>query len=189
MLCARGKYLLFADADGATNFSDLETLIVEMSKSIIENPCSVVIGSRSHLVSTDAVVQRSFVRNFLMYSFHTVVYLLCVAGVRKIKDTQCGFKLFSRAAAQKIFPYMHVEGWIFDIELLQLAAEQGMLIKEVEVNWIEIPGSKMSLVKDSINMALDLLVIRLNYLIGRWRISSNRMPAVGAWRVETKKSQ
>lgn len=53
-----------------------------------------------------------------MHSFHQLLYFL---GVREIQDTQCGFKLFSRAAAQRIFPNVHVEGWIFDVEVLLIA--------------------------------------------------------------------
>lgn len=53
-----------------------------------------------------------------MYSFHSVLYVL---GIRHIKDTQCGFKLFTRQAAQAIFPNVHVDGWIFDIEVLLIA--------------------------------------------------------------------
>jgi dolichyl-phosphate beta-glucosyltransferase len=104
-----------------------------------------------------------------MRGFHLIVYIL---GVQGIGDTQCGFKMFTRKAAQKIFPNMHVEGWIFDVELLGIAKKQGINIAEVPVNWQEIEGSKMSLVRDSIKMALDLLLIRMNYLIGRWNIKN-----------------
>ena len=103
-----------------------------------------------------------------MHSFHFIVYLLCAQGVREIADTQCGFKLFSRKSAQLIFPYMHVTGWIFDIEVLHLACVKGIEIRQVPVTWTEVDGSKMSLVKDSMKMALDLFVIRLNYAVGLW---------------------
>lgn len=102
-----------------------------------------------------------------MYSFHKVVYIL---GCRGIEDTQCGFKLFSRKAAQAIFPNMHVEGWVFDIEVLMIAQQLRIPIVEVPVAWQEIDGSKVSLMRDSIQMALDLLIIRMNYLFGIWRI-------------------
>lgn len=131
------------------------------------NDC-VAIGSRSHLVETEAVVKRSALRNFLMYAFHAFVYLLSSPGVRGIKDTQCGFKMFSRSAARKIFPFMHVEGWIFDIEVLHLASSKGLLVEEVAINWQEVEGSKMNLMTDSIKMAIDLFVIRFNYATGRW---------------------
>ncbi|ORX98999.1 hypothetical protein K493DRAFT_280050 [Basidiobolus meristosporus CBS 931.73] len=168
ILNARGKYILFADADGATRFADLELLEAELNK-IKTNDLGVAIGSRAHLVKTEAVVKRSFIRNLLMHSFHKVLYIL---GIRKIADTQCGFKLFTRAAAQQIFPNTHVEGWIFDIEVLLIAEYLSIPIAEVSVNWHEVDGSKISLIRDSIRMAIDLLVIRLNYIFGLWRVNT-----------------
>lgn len=105
-----------------------------------------------------------------MYGFHTVVYLLSSSGVRKIKDTQCGFKLCTREAVGKIFPYMHVEGWIFDIEMLHLASQKNVYMEEIQVTWHEVPGSKLNIIQASLQMALDLLVIRLNYMLGRWSL-------------------
>jgi dolichyl-phosphate beta-glucosyltransferase len=104
-----------------------------------------------------------------MRSFHTLVYVL---GIRGIEDTQCGFKLFSRKAAQLIFPNMHVERWIFDIECLMIAQIKNVPIVEVQVNWHEIDGSKVNLVMDSMKMAIDLLLIRLNYVLGYWTVKT-----------------
>src|ERR1700722_20226131 len=98
-----------------------------------------------------------------MRGFHALVYFL---GIRGIEDTQCGFKLFTRKAAQLIFPNMHVERWIFDIECLVIAQAHRIPITEVQVTWHEIDGSKVNLMRDSIQMALDLLTIRLNFLLG-----------------------
>ncbi|KAJ3330944.1 dolichyl-phosphate beta-glucosyltransferase [Blyttiomyces sp. JEL0837] len=164
MLVSRGKNVLFADADGATRFSDIDMLERELAK-VSKNGLGLAVGSRAHMVKTEAVVKRSFLRNFLMYGFHT--YLL-ILGIASIKDTQCGFKLVSRSAVATIFPKMHVEGWIFDIEMLLLAMWQNVPIAEVPVTWHEVDGTKMSLLRDSITMALDLLVIRLNYFTGIW---------------------
>ncbi|KAF9401644.1 dolichyl-phosphate beta-glucosyltransferase, partial [Podila epigama] len=166
MQYTRGEYILMVDADGATRFADLEVLLQKLTE-IKKNGFGVAVGSRAHLVKTDAVVKRSFIRNFLMYSFHKVVYIL---GIRGIDDTQCGFKLFTRSAAQAIFPNMHVEGWVFDIEALMLAQKMDIPITEVPVAWQEIDGSKVSLMRDSIRMAIDLLIIRMNYILGIWTI-------------------
>lgn len=67
---------------------------------------------------------------------------------------------------------MHVEGWIFDIEVLMIAKQLRIPIVEVPVAWQEIDGSKVSLMRDSIQMALDLLIIRMNYIFGIWAIQS-----------------
>ncbi|CCH44429.1 Dolichyl-phosphate beta-glucosyltransferase [Wickerhamomyces ciferrii] len=160
----RGKYAIFADADGASKFSDVEQLIKSI-QSAGDSP-ALAIGSRAHMVDSDAVVKRSFIRNFLMYSLHTLVFIF---GIRDIKDTQCGFKLFNRSAILKIFPYMHTEGWIFDVEILILAIRKQIPIKEVPISWHEVDGSKVDLARDSINMAIDLVVTRLAYILGIYK--------------------
>ncbi|KAI7865718.1 nucleotide-diphospho-sugar transferase [Spinellus fusiger] len=164
MLYARGERCLMVDADGATRFSDLAHLQKALDEHTHQGQ-GVAVGSRSHLVTSEAVVKRSFIRNFLMRGFHTMVYVL---GIRGIKDTQCGFKLFTRSSAQIIFPNMHVERWIFDIECLMIARQQKIPLVEVQVNWHEIDGSKINLMVDSMHMAKDLLLIRMNYLLGLW---------------------
>ncbi|KAJ3160956.1 dolichyl-phosphate beta-glucosyltransferase, partial [Geranomyces michiganensis] len=141
MLVARGERLLFADADGATKFADVELLERSIEETAIGGS-AVAVGSRAHMVSTEAVVKRSFIRNFLMHGFHT---LLLVLGISSIADTQCGFKMLTRPAAARIFPNMHVEGWIFDIELLLIALKMKIPITEVAVNWHEVDGTKMDL--------------------------------------------
>ncbi|QLQ79751.1 hypothetical protein HG537_0C04000 [Torulaspora globosa] len=170
LLHIRGKYGLFADADGASNFSDVENLLRALRQlektSTTGNGAAVAIGSRAHMVNTDAVVKRSFIRNLLMYGLHTLVF---VFGIRSIKDTQCGFKLFNRQAIVEIFPYLHTEGWIFDVEILMLAIRKSIPIAEVSISWHEVDGSKMDLARDSINMAKDLVVIRMAYILGIYR--------------------
>jgi len=167
MMCARGKILLFADADGATNIIDLDRLITRLD-SATSGGLAVAAGSRAHLAE-DVVAKRAFIRNVLMWGFHILVSIL---GVRGIKDTQCGFKLFSRKAAQLLFPNQHIERWAFDVELLYLAQQMRIPIVEVPVNWREVPGSKLGPVEASISMARDLVRIRLAYILGIWRYST-----------------
>lgn len=100
-----------------------------------------------------------------MYGLHTI---LRIVGVRHIRDTQCGFKLFTRCAAQKIFPAQHLTTWIFDVELLLLAKQLSIPVVEVPIEWHEIAGSKLNVVKDSMQMLRDLVVLRGNQLVGRW---------------------
>lgn len=159
----RGQYGIFADADGASKFSDLTKLIDSIK---MEKGPSVAIGSRAHMAQSDAVVKRSFIRNFLMYSLHTLVFIF---GIREIKDTQCGFKLFNREAIIQIFPYMHTEGWIFDVEVLIIAIRKGIPVKEIGISWHEVDGSKVDLARDSINMAVDLVITRIAYILGVYK--------------------
>lgn len=107
-----------------------------------------------------------------MRAFHTLVYTL---GIRGIEDTQCGFKLFTRKAAQLVFPNMHVERWIFDIECLMIAQSQKIPLVEVQVKWHEIDGSKVNLITDSAQMARDLFLIRLNFMLGFWKVEKDKL--------------
>ncbi|KDR80818.1 hypothetical protein GALMADRAFT_30627, partial [Galerina marginata CBS 339.88] len=165
MLYAGGERLLMADADGASRIEDLEALWKSMDIIAPNKAPGVVVGSRAHLVKSEAVVKRSFLRNVLMYGLHTI---LRIVGVGHIRDTQCGFKLFSRSAAQQIFPAQHLPTWIFDVELLLLAKQLRIRVAEVAIEWHEVPGSKLNVVTASIQMLRDLLIVRANHLLGRW---------------------
>ncbi|RVD84698.1 uncharacterized protein DFL_006427 [Arthrobotrys flagrans] len=179
----RGQYAVFADADGATKFSDLRTLLTRLQSIESTRPSptdpsksehhGISVGSRAHMVNSSAVVARSWYRNFLMYGFHTFLHVI---GIQKIKDTQCGFKLFTRDTARLVFWEGHCEGWIFDIECLLIAEEERVGVEEVSVTWHEVEGTKMNLVWDSVRMAWDLVVLRAAYAVGvyggvrrRWR--------------------
>ena len=164
----RGRYAVFADADGATKFGDLAGLAKEL-QAVEEDGYAVAVGSRAHMVDTDAVVKRSFVRNLLMHSFH---FLLASLGVKGVKDTQCGFKLFTKKAVDAIFVDLRTEGWIFDIEVLLLAGYKNVPVVEVPVSWHEVEGSKVVLLKDSVRMAWDLGVVRAGYACGIYTVGS-----------------
>ena len=116
--------------------------------------------------------QRSFLRNVLMYGLHTV---LRIVGVGHIRDTQCGFKLFSRSAAQQIFPAQHLPTWIFDVELLLLAKQLRIPVAEVPIEWHEVAGSKLNVVTASLQMLRDLLIVRANHLLGRWTATPKKL--------------
>jgi dolichyl-phosphate beta-glucosyltransferase len=170
-LSCRGERVLMVDADGATKISDVERLEETLSRLAKDHTVpALVVGSRSHL-QDQAVAERSFFRNILMYGFHLLVYVLCVRGVR---DTQCGFKLFTRSAAATLFTSMHINRWAFDVELLYIAQQLGMPVGEVAVNWKEIEGSKLVPVWSWLQMGRDILFIRLRYTFGIWRIGSNK---------------
>lgn len=168
MFSARGHYLLFADADGASKFSDFTKLENEMKNMKKDSSNrAVVCGSRAHL-EEESIAQRSFFRTILMKGFHFVVWFLCVRG---IKDTQCGFKLLSREAAVLLFSNLHVERWAFDVDMLFLAQYFNIPVGEVAINWTEIEGSKMVPVFSWIQMGKDIILIRLRYFLGAWKIT------------------
>ena len=182
----RGQYVVFADADGASKFSHLGRLVEGCEDVVDASNRGVAIGSRGHLVGSEQVVQRSALRNFLMKSFHFVLMILTPPATSRIRDTQCGFKLFSRAALPHIVPYMHMEGWIFDIEMLMLAESApptpvvasdgsviglapGIRVAEVPIDWHEVEGTKMNIIKDSIGMALGMVILRGSWMFGVYR--------------------
>ncbi|KAK7888162.1 dolichyl-phosphate beta-glucosyltransferase [Exophiala xenobiotica] len=166
---ARGQYVLFADADGASKFSDLSKLLSACRRAEDDAGRAVAVGSRAHLVGSDAVVKRSKLRNFLMHGFHLLLRFMTPPATAKIADTQCGFKLFSRPSLPYIIPHMHMEGWIFDVEMLMLAEFSGIPVVEVPVGWREVVGSKLNVVRDSIGMAWGLAILRLCWSTGIYR--------------------
>lgn len=152
MLNARGKFLLFTDADGATPIEEFARL-----KSAIDQGADVAIGSRA-LFSADTKVEAQLHRKIIGRIFSKLVELLAVAG---IADTQCGFKLFTKAAADQLFTFQKSKGFSFDVEILFLANKLGFTITEVPVNWSDKPGSKVNLVFDPLKMLIDLFRFRI----------------------------
>ena len=66
------------------------------------------------------------------------------------QDTQCGFKIFSREAARRIFPSLHIERWAFDVELLYLCRAAEISVIEVPVKWEDVEGSHLNIVDASL---------------------------------------
>ncbi|XXG54628.1 hypothetical protein AAC387_Pa03g2458 [Persea americana] len=182
MLHSRGELLLMLDADGATKVTDLAKLEYEICKlaekglqsgagasnsssPMISDVAVAAFGSRAHL-EKQALATRKWYRNFLMKGFHLVVLLTAGPGIR---DTQCGFKMFTRAAARKLFTNIHLKRWCFDVEIVYLSKRLNIPMIEVSVNWSEIPGSKVQLTS-IIHMLFELVLIRLGYGLGIWKI-------------------
>ncbi len=151
MLAARGEHVLFMDAD-------LSTPIEELDKLLAYTPdAEVVIGSRG-LAESDLRIRQPFPRELMGRVFNFLVRSVLMGG---FKDTQCGFKLFSRAAAQDLFARQTLDGFAFDVEILTLAQERGYRIREVPVVWMHAPNSKVSPIRDAQRMFRDLIGLRL----------------------------
>ena len=123
--------MLFADADGATSMTELKRLEAAISKG-----AQVAIGSRA-LFSLETEVETVWYRKLLGRFFNAIVNVILLPG---IADTQCGFKLFTRDAAMKIFGAQREARFAFDVEILYLARKLGCRITEVPVNWQNVPG-------------------------------------------------
>lgn len=164
---ARGRNILFTDADGATPIDQLPRL-----EAALGGGADIAIGSRA-LRDTGVKVDSKWYRRIMGRGFHKLVEVLAVSG---LQDTQCGFKLFRGPVAQDLFSRMRMTGFSFDVEVLVMAERHGYRIAEVPVNWVHQPGSRVNLVLDSLRMTRDLVRIRRHCLAG-----SYRTPHVAAW--------
>ncbi|MFN4894220.1 MAG: dolichyl-phosphate beta-glucosyltransferase [Pseudomonadota bacterium] len=152
VLNTHGKYVLFADADGATPIDQFARLY-----SAVQNGAQIAIGSRA-LASLDTKVSTSVHRRLLGRIFNRWVNTVLLPS---ITDTQCGFKMFTRCAALFLFRRQHSDRFSFDVEILYIATKASLRIQEVAINWNNIPGSKVNLVVDSLRMLRDVLRFRV----------------------------
>ena len=158
MLKSKGSLKFMCDAD-------LSMPVEQMDKFLPpELPGSdISIGSRESLDSRR--IDEPFLRHLMGRGFNLVVQIIALKG---FKDTQCGFKCFKAEAANKIFPLQRSHGFGFDVEVLFLAIRMGMKVEEVAVDWYYQQGSKVNPIRDSFFMIRDLLLIRWNYMIGKY---------------------
>lgn len=150
MKASSGAARLFMDADGATPISELERL-----HAVYKAGADVVIASRA-MPSAETTVVTSLHRKVLGRVFNLFANLIAAPG---IYDTQCGFKLFSARAAESIFSHQKLNGYSFDVELLLLARKLGYTVKEVPVNWHDVPGTKVNVITDGLLMLRDIVYI------------------------------
>jgi dolichyl-phosphate beta-glucosyltransferase len=160
MLNAGGELKLFTDADGATPITEFERL-----RQAIEQGADVAVASRA-LNDESIIVQTKLHRKLIGTIFNFIVRTLAVKG---IKDTQCGFKLFTAKSADTVFPIQRIYDFGFDVEILYLCQKKGFRILEVPVNWTDMPGTKVKVIRDSLRMFKDVLKIRLNDWRGAYR--------------------
>lgn len=124
----------------------------------------VVIGSR------EAVGARRFGEPSHRHIMGRVFnYLVTLAGVRGIQDTQCGFKAFRREAARALFGQQYVTGWGFDVEVLYLAQKFGYRIVELPIDWHFDADSRVRPGVDTLNMVTEVFMIRLRTLLRRYK--------------------
>jgi hypothetical protein len=145
-----GEFVMFMDADGATDLTCIEELVTSLDH------CDIAIGSRSH---SDATVARSHrYRAHMGRAFNLVVR--SVAGL-PYRDTQCGFKAFRGGVARLLFSVSSVNGFAFDVEILRLARQLGFSTTEIPVIWTHQSGSKIQHLADPTRMVFDTARIRV----------------------------
>jgi dolichyl-phosphate beta-glucosyltransferase len=153
MLAALGDRVLMCDADLATPIEELDKLGAELDRG-----ADIAIGSRA-LDRTLIETRQHPMRELMGRTFNGIVRLLVLGG---IKDTQCGFKLFTRTAAQDLFGRATVDGFAFDVEILWLARGR-YEIAEVPVVWRHVEESKVSPGSDALRMFVDVVRLRLRH--------------------------
>jgi len=151
MTDSTGRLALFSDADLSTPIeyeADLRAAIAEGA--------DVAIGSRA-LRESDLVVRQPLMRQTAGKMFSVVQRGILGSGIR---DTQCGFKMFTREAVEAVFPHQQLERWAFDAELIYIALRLGLKVVEVPVRWLNSPDTKVSAFTDGMQMVADLWDIR-----------------------------
>ncbi|HYP40583.1 MAG TPA: dolichyl-phosphate beta-glucosyltransferase [Chloroflexia bacterium] len=170
MLRARGRFLLYSDADFSAPIEEIEKLLPHL-----KGRYSIAIGSRE---GSGAVrYDEPFYRHLMGRVFNTFVRLVALP---QFHDTQCGFKAFRREAAYTLFRNLHLYGdnaadvkgamvTGFDVEVLYLGLKWGYKIKEVPVRWYYSKGANVNPLKDSYRMLRDIFKVRLNDVRGVYR--------------------
>lgn len=169
ILASKSDFVLFSDMDQATPIEELEKLL-----PFKDQDYDVIIGSRSNRRKGSPLSRR-------IMSKAAVVMKSLIVGLPLIRDTQCGFKLFSKTAAHDIFSqikelhngFKTIQGSSvtagFDVELLYIATLHGYKIKEVPVEWLYVESRRVSPIKDSVDGLMDLFRIKKNIIKGIYK--------------------
>jgi glycosyltransferase involved in cell wall biosynthesis len=155
---ARGRVALFTDADLSAPIEEAGKLIDALETH------DVVIGSRAMDRSLISVHESPF-REFAGIVFNKIVRLILWLP---FVDTQCGFKAFRRETCGILFEQQRIERFGFDPELLYLARHHGLHTVEIPVRWGHSPATKVNMMRDSLQMFMDVFTIRWNALKGRY---------------------
>jgi glycosyltransferase involved in cell wall biosynthesis len=159
ILQALGDVVMFTDSDLSSPIEEAERLFAAIAAG-----ADIAIGSR-WLESGRQTHRQPLYRQFFGRCFNGVTR--AVMGLH-FADTQCGFKAFTRAAAQTVFQLQTIERWGFDPEILFIALKRGFHVVEVPVSWAHDERTRMSYLKDGMKMLEELAIIRWNALTGHY---------------------
>jgi len=156
MLTAAGDFRIFTDADNSTSIDQVEKMWPEFKAGF-----DVVIGSRD-IKGAILDPPQPWIRQIILGEGFKL-YRKIIIGLWGIEDTQCGFKGFTKKAAEDIFPKSRISHFAFDPEILILAKKMGYKVKEIPVYWKNDLASKVKF-QSIIKMAIDLIKIRINLI-------------------------
>jgi glycosyltransferase involved in cell wall biosynthesis len=159
ILHALGDIVMFTDADLSSPIEEAEGLFTAIGKG-----ADIAIGSRWLTTSRQTRRQPLF-RQFFGRCFNALTRWVMRLP---FADTQCGFKAFTRAAAQTVFQLQTIERWGFDPEILFIALRRGYHVQEVPVGWAHDARTRMSYLRDGLQMLKELALVRWNALLGRY---------------------
>lgn len=145
VLASTGERVLFMDADLSTPLEEIPKILKLL------NQADIVIGSRGKS-------NAPFGRQIASHIFDQIKYLM--VGLRRFKDTQCGFKVFKGDVARKLFAKSQIDRFMFDVEILYLAEKLKFKIIELHVKWSDVPDSRVRFWEGVKNMFRDLWRIR-----------------------------
>lgn len=152
MLEATGQYRIMCDADLSMSIEQVNHFVPPYVQDT-----DIVIGSRE---AAGAVREgEPLYRHLGGRAINFAIRVLILPG---LQDTQCGFKCFTAAAAEQVFPRQTLAGWSFDIELLYIARRLGLAIREIPICWRFNPETKLSAVQDALRMVRDIFRIHAN---------------------------
>lgn len=151
MLKAGGEYLLFSDADLSTPIEEWEQFL-----KYHQSGFDIVIGSRA-LQNSNVEIHQGKLRESMGRTFNYVARAFAFKGIR---DSQCGFKSFTNASAQRLFRLQKINGFSFDVELMFLAQKLGYRVYEAPVTWRNSEQTRVRIFSDPIQMFSDVLKIR-----------------------------
>jgi glycosyltransferase involved in cell wall biosynthesis len=149
---ALGEYVFLCDAD-------LSMPIEEISKFLPPQLQNIDVAIASREAPGAVRYNEPYYRHFTGRVFNTLIRFLVLPG---LQDTQCGFKCLRAEVARDVVPYQTLTGWAFDVELLFITRRHGYKIIEIPIDWYYNTDSKISVIRDSLRMFLDLLAIRSN---------------------------
>lgn len=163
MLAAKGQLRLFCDADNSTDIAHFDKM-----KPLFDQGFDVVIASRNDadVAGAEQAVAQPWYKRAIGRLGNRIVQRLAVRG---IWDTQCGFKAFRAAAAERIFSQTTIERWGFDIEVLALAQALNYRIGIIPAHWINDERSHVR-ATDYLRVLTDTLKVRRNFLTGRYQL-------------------
>jgi glycosyltransferase involved in cell wall biosynthesis len=161
VLAAQGTFVAFADADLSAPIEEVDQLL----RALESAGADAAVGSRALKRELIGVHQPWF-REFGGRLFNLLVRL--ITGL-KVRDTQCGLKLFRRAVTRRAFEQQRVEGFGFDPELLFLIERLGGKVVEVPVRWNDNPATKVHFLRDAMRMAVELVLLRWRWWRGQYR--------------------